>query len=87
MNSGATKSEITGFNIAEAEKLIVSVTTPSALIVSTPLNEPAVVGANFISTEPNDSFRILNPSPSSTTSTLLALATEYVAVPLAVSPT
>ena len=87
MNSGATRSEITGFKIAEAENSIVSVTTPSAVIVSVPLNVPAVVGANTISTEPSDSLKMLNASPASSTSTLFALTTEKVAVPLTVSPT
>ena len=66
---------------------IVSVTTPSAVIVSVPLNVPAEVGVNTISTEPSDSLRILNPSPASSTSTSEASDTEKVAVLVAVSPT
>ena len=78
---------ISGFKIAVAEKLIVSVTTPSAVIVSVPENVPAVVGVNTISTELSELLRMLNASPESSTSTLFAFATEKVAVPFAVSPT
>ena len=78
---------ISGFWIAEAEKLIVSVTTPSAVIVSVPENVPAVVGVNTISTKPSALFAIPNASPESSTSTLFAFATENVAVPFAISPT
>ena len=79
---------IAGFKIALAEKFIVSVTTSSAVIVSVPLNVPAAVGANVISTAPLDSLKILNAaSPDNSTSTFEAFATENVAVPVAVSPT
>ena len=79
---------ISGFKIAVAEKLIVSVTTPSAVIVSAPLNVPAALGANLISTAPSASLTTLNASsPLNTTSTEEAFATENVAVPFAVSPT
>ena len=71
---------------AEAEKLIVSVTTPSAVIVSIPLNVPAALGANSTSTAPSVSLTMLNASsPLNTTSTAKAFATENVAVPFAIS--
>ena len=88
MNSGATRSEITGFKIATALNSIVSVTTPSAVIVNAPLNVPAALGANLISTTPLASLTTLNTSsPLNTTSTSVAFSTENVAVPLTVSPT
>ena len=52
-----------------------------------PLNVPAVVGVNTISTEPSASLKLLNASPVSSTSTSVAFSTENVAVPVAVSPT
>ena len=48
-------------SIAIAVNSIVSVTTPSAVIVNAPLNVPDVVGANTLSTEPSDSLKMLNP--------------------------
>ena len=87
-NTGAWSSLITGFKIALALKLMLSVTTPSAVIVSVPANVPASVGANLISTAPLASLTTLNTSsPLNTTSTSVAFWTENVAVPFAVSPT
>ena len=80
-------SVIAGFKIAVAEKLIVSVTTSSAVIVNVPLNVPAALGANAISTELSDLLMMLNASPVSSTSTSVAFSTEKVATPVAVSPT
>ena len=87
-NAGATRSVISGFKIAEAEKLIVSETTPSAVIVNVALNIPAASGLKVISTAPLDLLAIANAlSPVSSTSTLFAFATEKVTVLVAVSPT
>ena len=81
-------SVIAGFKIAVAENEIVSVTMPSAVIVNVPLNVPAALGANAISTEPSDSLRIINASsPLNSTYTSVAFSTENVAIPVAVSPT
>ena len=67
---------------------MLSLTTPSAVIVNVPLNVPSAVGANLISTLPLDSLAMLNASePLKITSTSEAFSTEYVAVAFAVSPT
>ena len=80
-------SVIAGFKIAVAENEIVSVTMPSAVIVNVPLNVPAAIGANAISTELSVLLTKLNASPVSSTSTSVAFSTENVATPVAVSPT
>ena len=56
------------------------------MIVNVPLNVPAASGVKVISTAPLDLLAIANAlSPVSSTSTLLAFSTEYVAVPVACS--
>ena len=60
---------------------------PSAVIVNVPLNVPATLGANAISTELSVLLTNLNASPVSSTSTSVAFSTENVATPVAVSPT
>ena len=55
---------------------MLSEATPSAVTVSFPLNVPAAVGANLISTLPLDLLTMLNASePLKTTSTSEAFST------------